>query len=662
MKFFVTILLALASIGASAQNQEAYTVPSMLTFGDSITAGYPYGFSPYPTLLQNNFGGVPLVNVAIPAEMACDVTATQLFAMAAPTAVIPQPFQSIMVGTNDAGKGTGTGYEAVFDACWLAGAAWRTTLPAYKVAGSLATTTGACVNDSTYGTAVIGKSCTVSGSTIAFASGSSLTTYGAPIYIWARFIDGDAGTWTYSIDSGSPVTVSTATSPAIATGVGGSQSIGLIRVPVAAGSHTIQFSQTHSGTMSILAIGTPSPDLPASLPYMAVFNIPSREDGGNSASIADYRAHLLADFNLLKGDGLSMIWVPTDQHLQATSGAGDMFDSLHPNNKGHQEIAEALLSGFRNLNITPPSVASGGTGTGGLTAASIPTFTPSAGVYSSAQSVAISTTQGSVICYNTTGAPATNGSTGCAAGTLYAGAVPVSSSETIYAVAGGTGYADSSVASAAYTISPYVVGPTLTAPNIVAGSCATQSGYTFYLPLAASIAADDSILVVVNNGVGGIANTAPSSSGVTFTMLASYSSLPTTPSVWIGKASAAGTPVVWLPSGSQFGAVACGIHHVRDTIPLDAASAGLGGTSTGYDVGTGTMPTTAPPDLQLVFFSQPNAYPAGKCAAAGLTEDTNTSLMCYGTSSVTGTVPNVVGQTAPYYTSWWAFQIALAGN
>jgi hypothetical protein len=276
--------------------------------------------------------------------------------------------------------------------------------------------------------------------------------------------------------------------------------------------------------------------------------------------------------------------------------------------------------------------------------------------------VAISTTLGTVECYNTTGAPATNGSTGCAAGTLYTGAVPVSSSETLYAVAGGTGYADSSVASAGYTISPYVVGPTLTAPNIVAGSCATQSGYTFYLPLAASIAADDSILVVVNNGVGGIANTAPSSSGVTFTMLASYPSLPTTPSVWIGKASAAGTPVVWLPAGSQYGAVACGVHHVRATAPLDAASSGLGGTTTSYDVGTGTMPTTAPPDLQLVFFSQANAYPTGKCAAAGLTEDTNTSLMCYGTSSVTGTVANVAGQAAPYFTTWWAFQIALAGN
>jgi len=81
-----------------------------------------------------------------------------------------------------------------------------------------------------------------------------------------------------------------------------------------------------------------------------------------------------------------------------------------------------------------------------------PSFSPGAGTYTGTQSVTISATGGSVICYNTTGSPATNGSTGCATGTLYTGAVSVSTSETLYAVSGGTGYTDSSVGSAAYTI------------------------------------------------------------------------------------------------------------------------------------------------------------------------------------------------------------------
>jgi hypothetical protein len=82
-----------------------------------------------------------------------------------------------------------------------------------------------------------------------------------------------------------------------------------------------------------------------------------------------------------------------------------------------------------------------------------PSFSPGTGTYTGTQSVTISATGGSVICYNTTGSPATNGSTGCTTGTLYTGAVSVSTSETLYAVSGGTGYTDSSVGSAVYTIS-----------------------------------------------------------------------------------------------------------------------------------------------------------------------------------------------------------------
>jgi hypothetical protein len=84
--------------------------------------------------------------------------------------------------------------------------------------------------------------------------------------------------------------------------------------------------------------------------------------------------------------------------------------------------------------------------------AATPTFSPAAGTYYSTQTVTISAATGGVICYNTTGSPATNGTTGCTTGTLYTGTVSVSTTETLYAVAGGTGYTDSAVGSAAYTI------------------------------------------------------------------------------------------------------------------------------------------------------------------------------------------------------------------
>lgn len=87
-----------------------------------------------------------------------------------------------------------------------------------------------------------------------------------------------------------------------------------------------------------------------------------------------------------------------------------------------------------------------------LPTASTPTFSPVAGTYVGTQSVTISASTGPVICYNTTGSPATDGSTGCTTGTKYTGPVSVSSSETLYAVSGGTSYLDSPVGSAAYVI------------------------------------------------------------------------------------------------------------------------------------------------------------------------------------------------------------------
>ena len=97
---------------------------------------------------------------------------------------------------------------------------------------------------------------------------------------------------------------------------------------------------------------------------------------------------------------------------------------------------------------------------GSTPTASTPTFSPVAGIYVGTQSVAISTSSGgAIICYTITGTtPATNGSTGCTTGTLYSTAVSVPVSETLKAVAGGTGFIDSSVGSAAYVINARSAG------------------------------------------------------------------------------------------------------------------------------------------------------------------------------------------------------------
>ena len=119
-----------------------------------------------------------------------------------------------------------------------------------------------------------------------------------------------------------------------------------------------------------------------------------------------------------------------------------------------------------------------------LSAAAAPTFSPAAGAYAGTQSVGLSSaSSGAILCYNTTGAPATDGTGGCLPGSAsYTGPIPVSGSETIFAVAGGAGYGDSAVTSAAYQIGSTPAQPTF----LPAGHSYYQGNQTVYLSTASA--------------------------------------------------------------------------------------------------------------------------------------------------------------------------------
>ncbi len=105
--------------------------------------------------------------------------------------------------------------------------------------------------------------------------------------------------------------------------------------------------------------------------------------------------------------------------------------------------------------------------TGSVTSvAATPTFTPAGGTYSGTQSVTIAdATSGAAIYYTT------NGTTPTTASTLYGGsAITVSASETIEAIAVKSGYTNSAVGSATYTI---------TAPQQAATPTFTPAGGTY---------------------------------------------------------------------------------------------------------------------------------------------------------------------------------------
>lgn len=95
----------------------------------------------------------------------------------------------------------------------------------------------------------------------------------------------------------------------------------------------------------------------------------------------------------------------------------------------------------------------------GSPAAATPSFSPVAGYAGPPTSASISCASGPVACYNTTGAPATDGASGCTTGTKYTAPVPINASETLYAVCGGTSFTDGPVGSAGYTINATPVAP-----------------------------------------------------------------------------------------------------------------------------------------------------------------------------------------------------------
>ncbi|MGD0893178.1 MAG: chitobiase/beta-hexosaminidase C-terminal domain-containing protein, partial [Terracidiphilus sp.] len=110
-----------------------------------------------------------------------------------------------------------------------------------------------------------------------------------------------------------------------------------------------------------------------------------------------------------------------------------------------------------------------------------PAFSLAAGTYTTTQPVTISdSTAGTTIYYTT------NGTTPTTSSTKYSGAITVSATETLEAIAVETGYTNSAAGSASYTIAPVLPAPTL---SLAAGTYTTTqtvtisdatAGATFY--------------------------------------------------------------------------------------------------------------------------------------------------------------------------------------
>jgi hypothetical protein len=267
--------------------------------------------------------------------------------------------------------------------------------------------------------------------------------------------------------------------------------------------------------------------------------------------------------------------------------------------------AIAVASGFSN------SAVATGTYTINLPAAT-PVIAPAGGTYTSAQSVTITdATAGATIYYTT------NGTTPTASSTVYSGAITVSSSETIEAIAVASGFSNSAVASATYNINLPAAATPVISPAAGTYSSAqsvtitdSTAGATIYYttngttPTAASSVYSGAITVSASETVEAIAVATGFSASAVATqayviqVVAPSYTLAANPSSLTIKSGSSGTTVITVtPTGGFTGTVnfSCGTLPTDVTCSFSPASVTVasGGTAPTTTLTVGTSGTAS---------------------------------------------------------------------
>ena len=334
-----------SSVLAALPNSVTTSTAHYRAYGDSITAGAELTGSerPYPAFVAE-YETVTYADNALSSDQACDVPTRQIFPNADFPTLATNPMYTLLIGTNDVvTKGIGP-YEAVFMLCHQAAISWLAVPAEYKVLanGSGVTTsgTGAIDISNNWNAWTTGEL----GSTVSF---TITTNQFGPIYAWPRIIDGNSGTYTYSLDGLVVGSASTETTPNVATKNGSSSSLGFLRLPsVAAGKHVVTFTQTSAGGdgVSVVGIGTPTRRTGDVLPTVLVGTIPYQEPGSTCNSsdgpCQKYIGDIEADVNLFSTDGLNVRLFDTRKFMFGTSF--EMNDLIHPNEFGQFELSHAV--------------------------------------------------------------------------------------------------------------------------------------------------------------------------------------------------------------------------------------------------------------------------------------------------------------------------------
>jgi hypothetical protein len=229
--------------------------------------------------------------------------------------------------------------------------------------------------------------------------------------------------------------------------------------------------------------------------------------------------------------------------------------------------AIAVLSGDANSAVATAAYTIGAT-------VATPTFSPVAGAYTTAQTVTISdATSGATIYYTT------NGTTPTTSSAVYSAPVAVGSSETLEAIAVKSGFVNSAVASAAYTIGATAATPTF---SPVAGAYTTSQSVTI------SDATTGAAIYYTTNG------TTPTTSSAVYSAPITVASSETLEAIavktgYFNSPAATAAYVIGATLPAPTFSPAPGPYTSSQTLTLSDATAG----TTIYYTTNGTAPTTS---------------------------------------------------------------------
>lgn len=329
---------------------------SVIAYGDhnTLAPNTPPPGSDYGTLISTDMGA-GYTNQGVDLTLSCDSLDAGLIYEQAPQNT-GNPLYLFLPSNFDPSYGGGGRTDHLVDVsnCYKAALSWVTIPSQFKVIAQDAACvqTGSWTNDPAFGGKV-----GITSSTNGDSTACTIPTFGGPLYLWYRVHDNDGGTFTYSIDGGTAVSVNTApnVSPT-GDGLGDPFAESVVRIPfVASGSHVITFTVTSATSASnnvyILGVGT-SPNLSyqGGGPTAFFASMPYQQNNTNAAISLAYDAAFQADVTQLQEDSLNANFVSVKPYMNFTSDFTSGLD-LSVTGEGHvRDAFEGALQFIKNAS------------------------------------------------------------------------------------------------------------------------------------------------------------------------------------------------------------------------------------------------------------------------------------------------------------------------